>query len=216
MKDVLNATIIATPVAYVRPKTMGEMATLLANGEECEVVETHVGTVMLKLSWALMSKNMSLNSVTYRPSENQGWTVFSLRRTSALSDFQVKVGTWSMDTFPAADASSQVAHLRKEVEELAESHSPEEAADCLLLLLGHAERKGYDLLAEAQKKHAINLKRKWGTPDTEGVYEHSSDPRHPEIVRFTAEVKAEVMYPEYIKILQEMQDWRYDNVTHDE
>ncbi len=65
-----------------------------------------------------------------------------------------------------------MAHLRREVDELAADHSPEEAADCFILLLGHAHENGYDLLAAAKRKMAINYERKWGEPDEEGVVEH--------------------------------------------
>jgi NTP pyrophosphatase (non-canonical NTP hydrolase) len=65
-----------------------------------------------------------------------------------------------------------VAHLKKEVDELAESHDPEEAADCLILLLHHAHKCGYDLMIEAFKKFEINRQRRWGRPDEDGVVEH--------------------------------------------
>lgn len=98
--------------------------------------------------------------------------------------FQREVGEWGSATFPDGTPDSVVAHLKKEVNELAESHDPEEAADCLLLLLHHAHKCGYDLMIEAFKKFKINKTRTWGTPDRDGVVEHirgavSSDPVGP-------------------------------------
>lgn len=89
-----------------------------------------------------------------------------------MKSFQDKVGEWGNYTFPRGTPDSIVTHLKKEVEELAESHDPAEAADCFLLLLQHAHRCGYDLAAEAIKKFEINKNRKWGIPDAEGVVEH--------------------------------------------
>ena len=92
-----------------------------------------------------------------------------------MSNFQIQVGEWGDRTFPNGTPESIVAHLKREVKELAESHVPEEAADCFLLLLHHAHRCGYDLMIEAFKKFEINKKRKWGEPDKEGVIEHGRE-----------------------------------------
>jgi hypothetical protein len=89
-----------------------------------------------------------------------------------MKNFQTIVGERGDAVFPGGTPDSVVAHLKKEVEELAESHNPEEAADCLLLLLHHAHRCGYDLMIEAFKKFEINKKRKWGEPDESDVVEH--------------------------------------------
>ena len=110
----------------------------------------------------------------YDPASPKNSTRLALGRSagSALLAYQTEVGTWARSTFPLATKESWVAHLRKEVAELAESHDPQEAADCLILLLGHAHINGYDLLLEAQAKMEINRRRKWGEPDAEGVVEH--------------------------------------------
>jgi len=86
--------------------------------------------------------------------------------------FQREVGEWGNAMFPHGTPDSVVAHLKKEVDELAESHDAEEAADCLILLLHHAHRCGYDLMSWADWKFQINKKRKWGEPDQNGVVEH--------------------------------------------
>ena len=91
---------------------------------------------------------------------------------SVLLPIQTSIGTWARATFPRATKESWVTHLRREVEELSASHAPDEAADCLILLLSHAHINGYDLLAAAMAKMEINRKRLWGDPDHEGVVEH--------------------------------------------
>jgi len=91
---------------------------------------------------------------------------------SDLAHFQFEVGTWGNKTFGAATQVSIVKHLAREVKELAESQEPEEAADCLLLLLHHAHRGGYDLLNVARNKMLVNHERIWKAPDAEGVCEH--------------------------------------------
>ena len=58
------------------------------------------------------------------------------------------------------------------IAELAESHEPEEAADCLILLCHHAHQCGYDLTEETLKKFEIIKDREWGEPDKDGVIEH--------------------------------------------
>ena len=82
-----------------------------------------------------------------------------------MKSFQRQVGEWGERTFPEGTPDSVVAHLRREVKELAESHDPEEAADCFILLLQHAHLGGYDLIIEAFKKFNINKGRKWGKPE---------------------------------------------------
>lgn len=96
-----------------------------------------------------------------------------------LDDMQLVVGQWAEATFPQATKGSIVAHLRREVEELAASAHlgpPEdeerEAADCLLLLLHFAHRRSFSLFAAAAEKFAANQQRQWGQPDSEGVVEH--------------------------------------------
>ncbi len=95
---------------------------------------------------------------------------------SVLRPFQKEVRTWATETFPSQTRQSILAHLRKEVKELRESGNPEEAADCLLLLLDYAEFCGFDLLEASKAKLAINRTREWGEPDHEGVFEHVETP----------------------------------------
>lgn len=100
---------------------------------------------------------------------------------SILHPFQTEVGTWARTTFPTATQENWVAHLGREVKELAASQHPAEAADCLILLLGLAHVNGYDLMAEAQAKMVVNRARKWGKPDAEGVVEHVDEIETPSL-----------------------------------
>jgi NTP pyrophosphatase (non-canonical NTP hydrolase) len=65
-----------------------------------------------------------------------------------------------------------IEHLISAIERTVDpSHDPVEAADCLLLMLHHAHKAGYDLFEEALKKAIINFKRDWDTAD-EGGHGH--------------------------------------------
>ena len=99
---------------------------------------------------------------------------------SALSQFQHDTGSWASKTFPKSNRGTICSHFREEAREFAggyndygvnyiePSHDPEEAADCLLLLLHHAHIEGYDLLDYAIEKLAKNQQRDWLTEPTEG------------------------------------------------
>ncbi len=90
----------------------------------------------------------------------------------SLDQLQKEVGDWQQKTFPSNTVNSVLTHLKKEVAELQESHSPDEAADCIILLIRYARLRGVSLENEVEKKMEINYKRKWGSPDREGVIEH--------------------------------------------
>lgn len=91
---------------------------------------------------------------------------------AGLDAFQQMEGTWADETFPTSTPASILAHLRTEVTELSVSLEPEEAADCLLLLLHFAHKRGFSLMQEARRKFAINQTRTWGEPNEEGFVEH--------------------------------------------
>ena len=86
--------------------------------------------------------------------------------------FLKKLFKWQTTTFPNANKNGILEHLKREVEELAEHHSPHEAADIFILLLEHSNLCGYNLLQESVRKLEINKKRKWKEPDEYGVIEH--------------------------------------------
>ncbi len=92
-----------------------------------------------------------------------------------------KIANWQKETFGQATAMSKMSHLAKELIELAEdlkTNAPErrlEFADCFLLLFGCAASDGMtyeDICKCIDEKHEINLKRKWGQPDENGVVSH--------------------------------------------
>ena len=89
-----------------------------------------------------------------------------------FNNLQNQLGRWAENKFPSSNNRSITNHLKREVKELKDSNEPSEAADCLLLLLHHAHKNGYDLLEEAKKKFEIVKLRRWGEPDAEGVVEH--------------------------------------------
>lgn len=89
-----------------------------------------------------------------------------------IESLQFMHGMWAEQTFPAQTNEAILEHLKREVTELLESESPEEAADCLLLLLSYAHKNGFDLMQQAVRKHRICRQRQWGTPDELGVVEH--------------------------------------------
>jgi NTP pyrophosphatase (non-canonical NTP hydrolase) len=125
---------------------------------------------------------------------------------SELLTFQREVGQWGRETFGNyyQRVEGVVEHLAREVQELADTHDPAEAADCLILLLGHADIMGYDLLLAARIKMEINRRRQWGKPDAYGVVEHvrnevggtlepNARPHGPE--RSDGSVQADVGFP---------------------
>lgn len=95
------------------------------------------------------------------------------RTVSELTPFQSEVNDWQLKTFPTSSVNSKIAHMRKEIEELAEHPTDaSEMADIFILLLGVASKQGVDLLDAARAKMEINKKREWGTPDENGVVLH--------------------------------------------
>lgn len=96
-----------------------------------------------------------------------------------MDDLQRDVGEWAEETFAMQTSASIVAHLAREVAELAANPlSAEEAADCCLLLMDLAHRCGYSLHEAAQAKLAECKRRQWGKPDAEGVVEHLREQTH--------------------------------------
>lgn len=106
-----------------------------------------------------------------------------------LDGLQKMWGEWADNTFHEATLDTIASHFREEAKEFAgglepimdaegdyyetlpPSHDPEEAADCLLLMMHHAHRSGYSLWEEALKKIRINKARSWDTTD-EGKHGH--------------------------------------------
>lgn len=97
-----------------------------------------------------------------------------------VNKLQQEINEWQMKTFKSSDKVSKYRHLEREIKELGEAiewGSPTtpvamEIADCLMLLYGIASLYNIDVIEALSKKLEINKKRKWGSPDKEGVVEH--------------------------------------------
>lgn len=99
-------------------------------------------------------------------------------RTAAqsLDRLLEEVNEWQAATFPRSTARSAALHLLKEATELAENPTDsEEMADVLMLVAAVAHRAGVDLRSAVRKKLLKNRRRRWGTPDADGVVEHVRD-----------------------------------------
>jgi NTP pyrophosphatase (non-canonical NTP hydrolase) len=94
-----------------------------------------------------------------------------------------RITKWQLETFPNATAQSKLIHLQEEVKELFEAIDLQmsddmvrlEFADCFTLLFGAAKAYGLsysDCVDCIELKSEINLNRKWGTPDENGVVKH--------------------------------------------
>lgn len=106
----------------------------------------------------------------------------------ALDALQTEIGSWSDATFPNSTPDTMLRHLRKEVEEVGDeikadeifpnskSKTPHEIADCIMLLLHLAHRKGISARDAIREKFEICKKRKWGPPDEHGVIHHVKEP----------------------------------------
>ena len=88
---------------------------------------------------------------------------------------------WQRKTFPDATAYSKIKHLEEEIEELLielafqGSGKNHEFADCFMLLFGAAATEGLsfkEIFKAIDEKMTINLNRKWGKPDENGVVKH--------------------------------------------
>lgn len=93
-------------------------------------------------------------------------------RREAWDGFQEEVGSWANKTFGKSTPETVLKHLKREVAELETSGEPDEVADCVLLLLHYAHKRGISIFEECVKKHEVNKQRKWGKPDADGVVEH--------------------------------------------
>jgi len=93
----------------------------------------------------------------------------------AWDALQREIGEWSDHTFPNSTPETMLRHLKKEVKELWDSDEkgmPHEAADCIMLILHLAHRKGFSARDAIREKFEICKKRKWGKPDRHGVIQH--------------------------------------------
>lgn len=101
-----------------------------------------------------------------------------LKNLRKFNRFVKERDEFSFKTFGSPEERSCIyplKHLKKEVNELLENpDDPMEWADCFLLLLDAARRKGYsvdDLVKFGMKKLKINKKRKW-KKQKDGTFKH--------------------------------------------
>ncbi len=89
---------------------------------------------------------------------------------------------WQRKTFKESTPLSKLSHMAQELVELATALKENDAdaikkefAYCFILLFGAADSYGMaygDICQAIDEKMQINLKRKWGTPDENGVVNH--------------------------------------------
>jgi len=101
-----------------------------------------------------------------------------------LQELQNDIHQWADKTFgKERETISAAYHLKKEINELIESlesdrldtDTPEEFADCFILILNTASKYGmttHDLIRKSKWKMSKNKLRQWGKPDENGVVEH--------------------------------------------
>jgi hypothetical protein len=114
-----------------------------------------------------------------------------------MIDLQQVICEWGDETFPNGTVDAVLCHFFDEVVELAQAagmiddlfsalidrkknqddrprlaDESLEAADCVMLLLHFAHKRGFNLLDEVVKKFEINKTRTWEQPDERGVVRH--------------------------------------------
>ncbi len=90
-----------------------------------------------------------------------------------MDELQRCIGEWGDAVFGTGDdGTACAAHLILEAVELRENLDRKEAADCAILLLQFAHRRGFSLREQIERKHAVNQTRQWGVPDKDGVVRH--------------------------------------------
>lgn len=96
-----------------------------------------------------------------------------------IGDFQKTIGEWQKKAFPDLAWTGSINHLRREVRELTLAMFDydldgikEETADCMFILFWFANKFGFSIEDEINRKFEVLKNRKWGKPDSEGVIEH--------------------------------------------
>lgn len=109
----------------------------------------------------------------------------------SLDSLRDEIIEWQRATFPTSTPASKLAHLRREIAELAKNPIDEnELADVFFLWCALTadfdEQRGTVHIAEAiRSKLDENRSRKWSQPDAEGVVEHIRE--NPAPVRLASE-----------------------------
>lgn len=86
---------------------------------------------------------------------------------------QEQIGNWRKQTFKGESLAARMDKMGDELSELADDpQDPKEAADLMILLLGHAHEMGYDLLGATKAKFKEIQTYEWEEPDQRGVCRH--------------------------------------------
>lgn len=93
-------------------------------------------------------------------------------KCESLITLQHDISKWQRETFPGGTFEGQYTHLKKEIKELGVDRTAEEIADCLILILGLADKLSIDAHTSARLKLEVNKSRTWGEEDEHGVIEH--------------------------------------------
>lgn len=98
------------------------------------------------------------------------------------NDLQYDQVQWSKATFPDEQVWGLLAHLKKEIDEIAGTigngsvpELAEEFADAYLLLIdaaGRCEIAASEIMTAAREKLEVNKRRKWGPLNADGFSEH--------------------------------------------
>lgn len=100
---------------------------------------------------------------------------------SEIDRLQIELHRWANQTFGEdRPPRGAIAHLQREVKELAEApYDIEEYVDCLTLLLDAMSNAGIKIsgvLAHSWDKLDINRHREWGEVQPDGTIEHVRKP----------------------------------------
>jgi NTP pyrophosphatase (non-canonical NTP hydrolase) len=112
----------------------------------------------------------------------------SQRQAIAMTENQKTVSKWAEETFGPASSNARVAaRANEEMAELLrcltndDSHPKaiEEAADVVIILYRLADRMGFDLMDEIDRKMEVNRARLWRlSPDGHGYHVRQDGQRH--------------------------------------
>lgn len=96
----------------------------------------------------------------------------------AWDSFQKELGDWCDKTFPNSTPKTILAHFKDEAKELldaSDAETDQEIADCIMLLLHLAHKRGVSARDAIREKFEVCKKRKWGPPDDRGVVRHVAE-----------------------------------------
>jgi NTP pyrophosphatase (non-canonical NTP hydrolase) len=94
-------------------------------------------------------------------------------KEQSLDALVEEIGSWAEETFSQSTLNSIIAHLKREIKELADKPCADEWADCMILLFHYAHKAQIWASRAVRAKFEIIKKRDYSAePDEEGVVEH--------------------------------------------